>query len=113
LFADHEQTAEIFMVSRSPRFKRWSTARDRAEASTALEGLDSVEIGIEPPQHPETNLPGVVSAAKGPAKSKSGHSGVRVMDGVPPMDERETRYSPIEKVLLHTASASKRHLASQ
>jgi hypothetical protein len=32
------------------------------------------------PQRPETNRPGIVSAAKGPAKTKSGHSGLRVMD---------------------------------
>lgn len=36
------------------------------------------------PQRPETNRPGIVSAAKGPAKNKSGHSGMPVMDATSP-----------------------------
>jgi len=39
-----------------------------------------VFIGPEAPQRPETNRPGPVSAAKSPAKTKGGHSGLRVMD---------------------------------
>ena len=39
-----------------------------------------VFVGPEAPQRPETNHPGPVSAAKVPAKPKSGHSGPRVID---------------------------------
>ena len=39
-----------------------------------------VFIGPGAPQRPETNRLGPVSAAKGPAQTKSGHSGLRVMD---------------------------------
>jgi hypothetical protein len=39
-----------------------------------------VVIGPEAPQRPETNRPGPVSTAKGPAKTKSGHRGLRIMD---------------------------------
>jgi hypothetical protein len=89
-------------------FKRRSTARDRAKAFA-----DGVEIGTESPQRPETNLLGLVSVAKGSAKTKSGDSGVRVMDGDSAMEERETSDGPMEAVLVHLASASKRHLASR
>jgi hypothetical protein len=39
-------------------------------------------VFIDPgaPQHPETNHPGPVSAVKGPARTESGHSGLRVID---------------------------------
>jgi hypothetical protein len=45
-----------------------------------LSTMRFVFIGPEAPQRPETNRPGPVSTTKGPAKTKSGHRGLRVMD---------------------------------
>ena len=73
--------AGIFMISPSLPLNGRSTARDRAKPSTALEGLDGVGISTE--QRPETSLPGLVSAAKGSAKTRTNHSGVQVMMETP------------------------------
>jgi hypothetical protein len=43
-----------------------------------------VFVGPESPQRPEANPPGLVSATKGRAKTKSGHSGMPVMDATSP-----------------------------